>query len=107
MLPMVQRRRAQNVVVSNTRASPVTGIRKIGEGRCNRVFHVQPTEGCQFIARSVAVRATVPSCHCERSRLHGFSAQSFGIATDSMCFILVISYRKHTRVYHHGCCIWC
>ncbi|KAF9472117.1 hypothetical protein BDN70DRAFT_504385 [Pholiota conissans] len=39
------------IIVSSTRARQVTGIRKLAEGRCNNVFHVQPTEGhCLLLA---------------------------------------------------------
>ncbi|KAF9471632.1 hypothetical protein BDN70DRAFT_926080 [Pholiota conissans] len=40
----------KNVVMSSTRARQVTDIRKSAEGRCNKVLHVQPTEGSQSIA---------------------------------------------------------
>lgn len=41
----------KSVVASSARASGVTDIRKLAEGRCNKVFHIQLTEGAQVIAR--------------------------------------------------------
>ncbi|PSR74469.1 hypothetical protein PHLCEN_2v9816 [Hermanssonia centrifuga] len=41
----------KNVAVSSARAGGITGIRKLAEGRCNKVFHLQLTEGRQVIAR--------------------------------------------------------
>ncbi|KAF8894381.1 hypothetical protein CPB84DRAFT_1782912 [Gymnopilus junonius] len=41
----------KSVAASSARAGGVTGIRKIAEGRCNKVFNVQLTEGRQVIAR--------------------------------------------------------
>jgi Phosphotransferase enzyme family len=41
----------KSVAASSARASGVTDIRKLAEGRCNKVFHIQLTEGAQVIAR--------------------------------------------------------
>ncbi|KAH6912783.1 hypothetical protein BKA70DRAFT_1370267 [Coprinopsis sp. MPI-PUGE-AT-0042] len=41
----------KKAAVSSARAGDVTSIRKIAEGRCNKVFHVQLSEGGQVIAR--------------------------------------------------------
>lgn len=41
----------KSVAASSARANGVTDIRKLAEGRCNKVFHIQLTEGAQVIAR--------------------------------------------------------
>jgi hypothetical protein len=41
----------KSVAASSARASGVTDIRKLAEGRCNKVFHIQLTEGAQVIAQ--------------------------------------------------------
>lgn len=41
----------KSVIVSSTQASGVTSIRKLAEGRCNKVLHVQLTDSAPVIAR--------------------------------------------------------